>query len=145
MKTEHSAGGIIVRNIRGIWEVLVIRDSQNVLTFPKGLIQKDEDPADTALREIGEEVGLTQISVIKKLPVIRYIYKKKEFISKTVQYYFCEATGDEKLKPQHDEGIHNAEWLPIDTAIENIGYPKTNKKLLVLTKQFIWKSHPRLM
>ncbi|KKW10495.1 MAG: hypothetical protein UY49_C0021G0009 [Microgenomates group bacterium GW2011_GWC1_49_7] len=46
MKTEVSAGGIVVRKRMRIWEVLVIRDMNDVWTFPKGLVEKGEKLAE---------------------------------------------------------------------------------------------------
>ena len=140
MKTERAAGGIIVRNIRGTWEVLVVQDTNNAWTFPKGKIDTGERSEEAARREIREEVGLTAMTVRTKLPVIRYVFQRDGLISKTVTYFLFESNGNERLVNQMEEGIHNATWMPIDKAIEQIGYAQTNKQLLTKT---LWILHLR--
>ena len=54
MKTEVSAGGVIVRKRRDAWEVLLICDPKGKWTFPKGHLEADESYQDAAIREIGE-------------------------------------------------------------------------------------------
>jgi 8-oxo-dGTP pyrophosphatase MutT (NUDIX family) len=143
MKTELSAGGIVVRLRSGRWEVLVLQDMNDAWTFPKGNIGTGEDPETAARREIQEEVGPRDIHMRTKLPVIRYMYQRNGLVSKTVQYFIFESKGTEPLVSQTEEGIHNARWMSLDTATQRIGYPKTNKVLLAETKLFLWTLHPR--
>jgi 8-oxo-dGTP pyrophosphatase MutT (NUDIX family) len=141
MKTEISAGGIVARLSHGLWEVLLVQDMNGSWTFPKGTIEPGENAEHAALREVREEVGLRTLSTLKKLPAIGYTYKKNCLIKKTVHYFVFTFEGKENLINQTSEGIHNATWIPIDRAIKLIGYPKTNKGLLVSTKDFLWKLH----
>lgn len=142
MKSELSAGGIVVRITSARWEVLVLQDASDAWTFPKGKIDPGEDPERAARREIREEVGLASIRLLTKLPPIRYIYQRDGPISKTVQYYIYKSLKNENIVNQTEEGIHNATWMPLEKAILLIGYPKTNKVLLKKTKLFLWKLHP---
>lgn len=84
MKTEISAGGIVVRTSGKTWDVLILKDINDVWTFPKGKIWTGEDLETASRREILEEVGLNVLTMLTKLPVIRYIYQKNGLISKTV-------------------------------------------------------------
>ena len=142
MKTERSAGGVIVRNIHGAWMILVMQDMNDSWTFPKGKIDPGETPEHAARREILEEVGIRTLTTIAKLPDTRYTYKKDGLISKTVQYFLFESKGNETLVNQTEEGIHNATWMPIEKASEIIGYQKTNRPLLLKAKQ--WTLNPHL-
>lgn len=137
MKTEISAGGIVVRREHGIWEVLVVRDMNDNLTFPKGLIEQGEDPVSAAKREIAEEVGLTKMKMLTELPPIKYLYTRGELISKTVHYFIFLAVSDEPLTPQTTEGIHDASYMSLKDAVDHIGYPKTNKPLLEKTRHYL--------
>ena len=80
------------------------------------------------------------MTVRTKLPVIRYVFQRDGLISKTVTYFLFESNGNERLVNQMEEGIHNATWMPIDKAIEQIGYAQTNKQLLTKT---LWILHLR--
>lgn len=137
MKTEVSAGGIVIRQVSGVWEVVLIKDMNNTWTFPKGKIDQGESFEQAARREITEEIGLRELTVLKKLPAVTYTYKKNGLIHKTVHYYLFKASGNEPLVNQIQEGIHNATWMSLDRAIEIIGYSETNKILLTKSKQWI--------
>lgn len=133
MKTEVSAGGVVVRKRKKGWEVLIVRDMNNEWTFPKGKVDRGETREQAAKREIREEVGITQVTKFLKLPVIHYWYRRNGLISKTVHYFVFTSTGDETPVNQREEGIHEATWVPIRKAIDIIGYTETNKQLLLWT------------
>lgn len=137
MKTEISAGGIVVRRHKDQWEVLLMQDMNDAWTFPKGVVEKDEDYETAAKREIQEEVGLTDLTPLTKLPIIRYMYQRNGLISKTVHYFIFESRGKENIVNQSNEGVHNASWVSMDEAIKKIGYAKTNVRLLTQTKEFL--------
>ena len=62
VKREFSAGGVIVRRLRGRWWLAAIRPNgkpEGVWALPKGLIDPGETAAETAVREVAEETGLT--------------------------------------------------------------------------------------
>lgn len=131
MKKEISAGGIIVRNQGKAWEVLLIKDMNGKWTFPKGLIEPGEPISKTAVREISEEVGLTDINIMKELQPIHYYYRReKNLVYKTVHYFLFRTEGKETPEPQTEEGISETIWKPIPEAISIIGYPETNRPLL---------------
>jgi 8-oxo-dGTP pyrophosphatase MutT (NUDIX family) len=133
MKRELSAGGIVVTKTSEGWNVLVIHDMNDVLTFPKGKVEPDEPLTKAAVREISEEVGLSDLELIKELPKIEYWYKKVKTIHKIVHFFIFRSKNKATLVPQTEEGIHDVQWVPIEKAIEIIGYPKTNKQLLLWT------------
>ncbi|OGP52601.1 MAG: NUDIX hydrolase [Deltaproteobacteria bacterium RBG_13_52_11] len=55
-----SAGVIVVRREDGAWHYLLLR-AYNYWDFPKGIVEKGEDPLQTALREVAEETGLKDL------------------------------------------------------------------------------------
>ncbi len=130
MKRELSAGGIIVRKKGTQWDVLLLRDMNKNWTFPKGLVEEGEDPIAAAKREIFEEVGIRDVSLLSLLKPIHYMYNRGGLISKTVHYFLFSSRGTETPKGQKEEGISDVRWVPLDEAITIIGYPKTNKPLL---------------
>jgi 8-oxo-dGTP pyrophosphatase MutT (NUDIX family) len=61
---HYSAGVIPVRkNEDGDWEFLMLR-SYGYWDFPKGRIEKDEEPLEAALRELNEESGITDVDFV---------------------------------------------------------------------------------
>ena len=113
------------------FEVLVVRDMNEELTFPKGVIEDGENALDAAFREIEEEVGLVDITFIRPLTPISYIYTRDGLVHKVVQYFLFMTIGTEETRAQKDEEIHDVLWMRLDEAIEKIGYRETNKKLLL--------------
>ena len=76
MRREFSAGGVLVRRLRGRWHVAAIRPGgkpAGTWALPKGLIDAGEDPAATALREVEEETG-ARGRLDRKLGDVRYVY-----------------------------------------------------------------------
>ncbi len=137
MKTEISAGGIIVRKKSAGWQVLLMRDMNESWTFPKGVIEKNEKPQDAAKREILEEVGLGNVKLLKKLSPILYMYKRNGLISKTVYYFLFKHSGYGMPKAQREEGISEATWVSFPKAERIIGYAKTNTNLLKEAHTFL--------
>jgi 8-oxo-dGTP pyrophosphatase MutT (NUDIX family) len=129
-KKEESAGGIIARHQNDAWEVLVLSDMNNNITFPKGMVEPNETPEAAAKREIHEEVGLSKIRLIEPLDTVHYFYNRDGLISKSVHYFLFMQEIDEPIVCQREEGIHDAKFVNIDTILKIIGYPKTNQPLL---------------
>lgn len=130
MKQEVSAGGIIVRKKGKTWDVLLLKDMNSNWTFPKGLVEKGEDPVSAAKREINEEVGISDVFLLSPLKPIHYIYNRGGLIRKTVRYFLFSSEGKETPKGQKEEGISDVTWMPLEKAIDIIGYSKTNTPLL---------------
>ncbi len=66
MKREFSAGGVLVRRLRGGWVFAAIRPAgkkPGVWALPKGLIDSREKPEETAVREVAEETGVLVTNV----------------------------------------------------------------------------------
>ena len=62
---EPTAGGVIFRrNQKNEVEILLIQDSKDRWTIPKGHIEEGETAQETAKREIGEEAGLHDVKII---------------------------------------------------------------------------------
>ena len=136
MKTATSAGGIIVCHPDSSWYVLILKDMNDTWTFPKGMIEKGELVEEAAIREIKEEVGITNLKNLFPLTPIAYRYKRGRIIQKEVQYFVFLSQRLTKPKIQKEEGIREAQWVPYEKAIGIIGYRQTNVTLLEET----WKS-----
>jgi len=91
--------------------------------LPKGKIDKGEEPCDTAIREVSEETGLTNIKIIHDIINTYHIYKHKDKLMLKKTYWFLiKNKGSDDLTLQTEEHIENACWLDINnlsTVLDN--------------------------
>lgn len=131
MKSELSAGGVVYRQKRKKIEILLLQDPRGEWTFPKGLIEEDEERVDAARREVQEEVGLKSLEYIDSVDSIQYFYNLNcNTIRKMVYYFLFRHTGRERPKPQKEEGIRAVQWFSPADASELLGYKYTNARVL---------------
>lgn len=128
MRREFSAGGVVVRRMRGRWWVAVVRprrdDRKVVWALPKGLIDPGERGAETAVREAREETGL-QATLERKLGDVRYVYTwEGERVFKIVSFFLLRATGGRigDLPPGMEIEVSEARWIPLDDAAGALSY-----------------------
>lgn len=137
LKTEVSSGGVVYRKKGRELQILILKDPKGNWTFPKGLIEKGEDPLVCGQREIKEEVGIEKIKFKDKLGSVKYFYTFKDnLIKKTVHYFLFELIGDEKPKPQKEEGIQDVQFVSLSKANKIIGYKKTNGPILKKIEEY---------
>ncbi|MFQ5858604.1 MAG: NUDIX hydrolase, partial [Anaerolineae bacterium] len=116
----RSAGGVVVRRRDEQLEVaLILVGSQEEKRWqlPKGWLEKGEDSATAAVREVGEETGL-EVEIIEKLPTIDFwFYEGPDTrVHKFVAFYLMRATGGDV--EQHDNEVAAVRWFPLEEAIE---------------------------
>jgi 8-oxo-dGTP pyrophosphatase MutT (NUDIX family) len=116
VRREFSAGGVVVRRLRGGWSFAAIRPAgKDVWALPKGLIDKGETAAEAALRESAEETGVAA-RLVEKLGDVRYVYTwEGERIFKVVSFFLLRyASGRLGAIPaEHAHEIADARWLPL--------------------------------
>ena len=128
MTREFSAGGVLVRRLRGRWWLAAIRPNgkpEGVWALPKGLIDPGESGAETAVREVAEETGLTG-RVEGKLGDVRYVYTRRggERVFKVVSFFLLRYTRGRigELPPGMELEVAEARWLPLDEAPRLLAY-----------------------
>lgn len=94
-----------------------------VWDFPKGKIEIGEQISEAALREVQEETGVENLRISQELPTVYHIYRyQSQWIVKRTYWFFMQSDFDGDLKPQLEEDIHEAVWVPkaeISTYLEN--------------------------
>ena len=123
-----AAGGKVINNKS---EILFIYRNKK-WDLPKGKAEKNENIAQTALREVEEETGIKNLSIIKPLEKTYHIFKRggKNYL-KTTYWFEMKSDFNGKFKPQKKEGITRVEWI----GTENLSFilPKSyaNIRLLI--------------
>lgn len=108
---NEAAGGLIQNEKneflfiyrRGFWDM------------PKGKLEKGETKKQTAIREVNEETGIKNITIIKKLGVTKHVFKNKvgiRIIKKS--YWYLMKSPKQTLKPQATEDIEEAVWMTMN-------------------------------
>jgi 8-oxo-dGTP pyrophosphatase MutT (NUDIX family) len=127
VKREFSAGGVLVRRLRGRWWLAAIRPNgkpEGVWALPKGLIDAGETGAATAVREVAEETGLA-VTLVEKLGDVRYVYSRGgERIFKVVSFFLLRYRAGRigELPPGMELEVAEARWLPLDEAPRLLAY-----------------------
>lgn len=152
---ETSAGGVVVRRIRGRLCVALLKTRHtrgDVWVLPKGHVEhgRGETREAAAMREVQEELGIQKVRLVRKLATVRWQFMgtkdrhegprmrtKQEQpsarIIKTVHHYLFEGLTD-RLHPQASEGFLEAQWIPYEKALRVIAYP-TDRTVLAKVRQ----------
>ncbi len=118
-----AAGGVVIRDNKLLF---IFRNEK--WDLPKGKIEYGESNQEAALREVGEECGISKHKIIKQLPSSFHIYKspykksKGEWILKETYWFEMEYLGDDNGTPQTDENITEVRWFgnnELDEICEN--------------------------
>ena len=125
---EFSAGGVVVRRLRGRWWLAAIRPGgkpNGVWALPKGLVGRGEAPQDAAAREVEEETGV-QVALLGKLGDVRYIYTRGggARVFKVVSFFLFRYRRGRlgEIGAAHRHEIDEARWLPLDDAPRLLAY-----------------------
>jgi 8-oxo-dGTP pyrophosphatase MutT (NUDIX family) len=120
MIREFSAGGVVVRRMRGRPFVAVVRVRHDVLALPKGHPDPGESASDAAGREVREETGL-EAELVEKLDDIRYWYVRGgERVMKIVSFFLFRYRRGSVA--DHDHEVEEALWIPLDEAPDRLAY-----------------------
>jgi 8-oxo-dGTP diphosphatase len=128
VEREFSAGGVLVKPIRGRLMVAAIRPRgkpEGVWALPKGNIDDGERPDETAVREVWEETGVRG-SLVEKLGDVKYTYTRRGGVRvfKIVSFYLLRAGRGRigELEESMRREVDEARWLPLDEAPKLLAY-----------------------
>jgi 8-oxo-dGTP pyrophosphatase MutT (NUDIX family) len=125
VRREFSAGGVVVRRLRGGWHLAAIKPAgKTVWALPKGVVGRGEDPVATALREVTEETGV-EATLVEKLGDIRYVYTwEGDRVFKVVSFFLLRYRRGRlgELPAAHAHEIAEARWLPLGDAPRLLAY-----------------------
>ena len=155
MIREISAGGVVVRQLDGAWNIAAIEPQKEasqarpvrktsqtlLLALPKGLVDQGEKPEQTAIREVQEETGITA-TPISKLGDIKYVYVRswgdKQRVFKIVSFYLLRYVSGEigDIAPEMRIEVKRAQWIPLDGADRRLAY-RGEREVVQLARKYI--------
>jgi 8-oxo-dGTP pyrophosphatase MutT (NUDIX family) len=164
MTREISAGGVVLREIDGVWHVALIepqkedsrdkdtpsKDSQPakprkrsraVLCLPKGLVDAGEKAEAAAIREVFEETGIVA-EAISKLLDIKYVYVRSwgdgQRVFKIVSFYLMRyVSGDiGNITPEMRIEVERASWIPLADANKQMAY-SGERKVMIQAQEYL--------
>lgn len=131
MKHRSAGGFIFFIDSKNKLFVALLRDGDNKWVIPKGHIKEGEEPQETALREIREELSLDEDpEIVSFLSVSNYEFQLEDGSEhkKQVHMYVFKADRKFKIKPNKDEGLKSAKWFLFEDALEKISFDRDNLK-----------------
>ncbi len=144
---ETSAGAVIYRLKDGVPHYLLLHYPSGHWEFAKGHIEEGENQEQAALREIEEETGIKDLTLISGFKeYIKYSFRnnydlKKEdkllapWIFKLVVFYLAKThTQEVKISDEHTGFV----WLPYQEALKKLTF-KNAKNLLTKANDVVIK------
>lgn len=135
MKKAISSGVIPYRTTRNKIEYLILKSRTYDWEFPKGSIEKGEELQETAIREINEEAGISDIKLLNNFKQsYSYIFSiKGEEIDKTVHLFLGKVFNtDVELSKEHLD----YQWRTYDLAYNTLTHDST-KQILTQANKFL--------
>ena len=134
---EPTSGGIVFRftpDQKDI-EILLIQDSKERWTIPKGHIEPGETAKMTARREIEEETGLRNFSILTWLGKIHFKYRRADkLVLMTTQVYLVQAL-DSMERPIPEKWMKGIAWFPFTKSLDLIEYEDIETLMLIAKKK----------
>ena len=136
---EQAYGVIVVFHAEGEKDYFLIlqhKDAEGSWSFPKGHHEEGESPRETALRELAEEAGITDIKIIDT-PLIHEEYEINHGSEKILKKndYFIGFTKSKEVKIQEGE-ISAYKWATQKEALETFQY-ESRKNVLTKALEYL--------
>ena len=131
---ERSAGAVVYRLAEESRLFLLLQNAGK-WDFPKGGVEKGESELQTVVREVEEETGLKDLTLVPGFrKVIEYFYRRNgKNIHKQV-VYLLGITGEDKVKISFEH--QGFGWFPYQEALDKASY-ENSKVTLAEAEKFI--------
>jgi len=139
MRYDQSAGAIIYY-MKDKEPMFLLLKYPTYWGFSKGIIEKDEEPEQTAIRELEEETGIS-VDKIELIPgftfIQNWIYRfKGELIKKKATYILVEVSQENSKKVTLSSEHEDFQWSNYENSLK-IMRVKNNREMLKEAYDFI--------
>ena len=110
-KVISAAGGLVLNPKKDI--LFIYRN--NIWDLPKGRIEKGESIKETAIREVEEECGITNLKIDRFLLTTYHVFYQNGNRIKETHWFLMNSTYNGKLTSQLEEGITEVAFKPENT------------------------------
>ena len=127
MNWEYSCGAIVFKWQNGEPLFVIVQEMAGAYSFPKGHMEGSETEAETARREVYEEIGIHPVFLDGFRAQDEYDLAEKPGWRKRVTYFLAEY-GGEPLVPRPGE-IRGIQLLPYEQALKGFEHEGTRQVL----------------
>lgn len=140
MRFEKSCGAIVFRKNSQIKYLLLYRKGdknfKELWDFPRGNVEQGESEEETAIREIKEETGITDLKFYNFKTFFQFFYKfQGELVKKKVIYLLAETQQQKVTLSSEHQGY---KWVTFEEALKLLTH-KNSKESLEKAHQFLSK------
>ena len=135
MITEKSCGAIVYTKDDGSIQYVIIRSKEGFYGFPKGHMEENETEAETALREVTEEVGLS-VTLIPDFRTedMHTFNRNGETRLKHIVYFLGEYSMQTPIAQETE--LNGVYLMSFETAISSFQF-ESSKRLLTEVHNFL--------
>lgn len=132
-KLITAAGGVVIRDSKLLF---IYRNEK--WDLPKGKIEKSETPEQAAIREVVEECGISDHSIVRQLPPTFHIYQSpykndfRQWILKKTFWFEMSYYGTENGTPETGENITEIRWFGKEELQEVLSNTYENLKSTII-------------
>ena len=135
MKTEKSCGAVVFTQESGGIKYVIIQSKEGFFGFPKGHVEDGETEAETALREIKEETGLT-VSLLDgfRTEDSHTFVRKGETRMKHIVYFLAEFSGQAPVAQESE--LNSICLMDYETAMSAFQF-ESSKRILTEAHEYL--------
>ena len=130
-----SAGGVVLRTDNGRTLVALVTEREHPdYVLPKGHLEAGESALDAARREVGEEAGFHNLTLVRELATFQRLnFARTKW--KTI-HFFLFTTEEVEASPLEPENHPHSGWFPLD-ALPPMFWPEQRQLLDTLRVELL--------
>jgi 8-oxo-dGTP pyrophosphatase MutT (NUDIX family) len=136
---KRASAAMIVR-----WQdkyLMIKHDYKDVMTFPSGLMDPDESPLTTAIRETAEEVGLELDEALVHFYTVTYIAEQFGFKDRIHFFFITDVSDEQANNLVFEKGVESHVWAEPDTIAEHGGNRDAYTKIQTMLVSGKWEAY----